>query len=230
MNKRLDSVLSKTVKMASESKELEENNKIMTSQMKELRKQLEGFETEVARLMPAETDPNKKENIWNMKKAELVEVARRELGMTLAEAHKTKVTFLREQIRKKREVDDMTSDPLAKLPTGLGRMTLAELKALHEERNLPHPGKITKVILEQMIRDDCLARQAEEKRLASQWTQEMEATLSANGQGEANWMEVETVGNEDYGVPTHSMHTPRSRPRKTRGGQPPGSNSQSSNA
>ena len=51
-------------------------------------------------------------SIWNMDKSEIVEVARMELGLTLAQAEKMTVTVLREKIREQRQILKMAQDPM----------------------------------------------------------------------------------------------------------------------
>ena len=57
-----------------------------------------------------------------MHKIKLMEVARRELGMTPAQAEHETVITLREKIRRSRAQARDESDPLAALPHGLDRM------------------------------------------------------------------------------------------------------------
>ena len=194
-----------------------------------LKVKVEGLEAEVARLAP---DDDKEESIWTMKKEQLIEVARRELCMTIAQAQTTQVRFLREQIRKQRKMAKMSTDPMAYIPKGLSRMNLAELKEEHEKRGLPWPAKATKVAFEQMITDDCKRRELEERRLLSQWTPETAATLNVTGQDEADWMDVERAEAEamhplegmhrraseqvaDF-EEAYQIHTPRTRMRRER--------------
>ena len=75
---------------------------------------------EVARL----TDKLGKKNssIWNQTKEELVEIARRELGMTVTLASNETVLTLRELIRRNREMYKANADPLSKASKGLGNM------------------------------------------------------------------------------------------------------------
>ena len=75
---------------------------------------------EVARL----TDKLGKKNssIWNQTKEELVEITRRELGMTVTLASNETVLTLRELIRRNREMYKANADPLSKASKGLGNM------------------------------------------------------------------------------------------------------------
>ena len=78
-------------------------------------------------------------SIWNMKKAELVEVAMAELSMTLAQAEKETVTTLRENIKMRRDSQEMALDPMMNLPKGLERMRKEELEEEMKKRGLPVP-------------------------------------------------------------------------------------------
>ena len=180
---------------------------VLLEKVARLQMEVEGFETEVARLLTQASGSDKPSSIWHMKKDELQQVALEEMNMPLAESIHVVVPLLRDQIRRHRDMSKATADPLAKVPTYLARRSHAELVEMHAERGLAAPDKNTKVALMQMIRDDCTRRQLAEKQSNLQWTQETEATSSANGQG---WMQV------DSGVPTHCIDTPRARQRKTR--------------
>ena len=98
-------------------------------------------------------------SIWNMNKAELVEVARKELGMSLMQAEKETVMALRERIRSAREVANMESDPLARLPQGLDGMKKEHLRAEILVRGLPEPERCTRPKMIALIRDSVAARQ-----------------------------------------------------------------------
>ena len=88
------------------------------------------------------TKLGKRDNsIWQMNKAGLVEVARQELGMTIAAAEKETVTTLREKIRANRKKETMNQDPLTVLPKGLEKMTWLELHEEMQKRSLPTPRK-----------------------------------------------------------------------------------------
>ena len=85
---------------------------------------LEAAWTEVERLrskLGKESD-----SIWKMNKAELVELARRELGMSLMEANDQTVIMLRERIRARREMLHTVADPNDALPKGLNKMPFAD--------------------------------------------------------------------------------------------------------
>ena len=90
---------------------------------------LEAVRSELGRLK--EKLGKQAESIWRMKKEELVEVARRELGLTQAQAQEETVLVLRERIRghrfENRYQQMMSTNPDAHLPKGLQRMTHPEL-------------------------------------------------------------------------------------------------------
>jgi DNA-binding XRE family transcriptional regulator len=87
------------------------------------------------------------ESIWRMKKEELVEVARRELGLTQAQAASETVLVLRERIRAHRQQiklsELMTTNPDTVVPKGLQRMTHAELVQEAVRRGLEMPASET---------------------------------------------------------------------------------------
>ena len=93
-------------------------------------------------------------SIWKMNKAKLIEVARMELGMSIAAAEKETTATLREKIRSQRSVVNATEDIHDKLPTGLSSMKIAELLLEVEQRNLPIPEHPTRGKLIVLIRDD----------------------------------------------------------------------------
>ena len=115
----------------------------------------EAAQTEVERLkMKRETGS---ESIWHMKKEELVEVARRELGQTRAQAEKETVLTLRELVRRKRKDNQFQENPLNSLPKGLGAMKKEELMDEALKRNLPTENQ-TRAGLILLIRDDVESR------------------------------------------------------------------------
>ena len=81
---------------------------------------LEAVRSELGRLK--EKLGKQAESIWRMKKDELVEVARRELGLTQAQAQEETVLVLRERIRshrfENRYQQMMSTNPDAHLPKG----------------------------------------------------------------------------------------------------------------
>ena len=187
---------------------------VLLEKVSRLQREVEGYETEVARLLLETSGSAKEPSIWRMKKSELQEVALQEMGMPLVESEGIVVPLLRDQIRRHRDMSKATADPLATLPKHLQRRSIEELRAMHAERGLAMPDKDTKVAYMQAIRDDCTNRKLLEKQSNSQWTQETEATSSANGQD--SWDVVMQGDASEYGVPTHSMDTPRARQRKTK--------------
>ena len=113
----------------------------------------------------------KSESIWHMNRADLVEVARKELGMTLAAAEKETVVTLREKIRRQRDVSKVMLDPMSQVPKGLDRMKLEELKSECLLRGLPELPKPTRPALIVQIRDD-----VEQRTLLSAQTASASAT------------------------------------------------------
>ena len=117
------------------------------------RASLEAASTELARL-----GSKKKTSIWAMNKAELVEVARKELGLTVTQAEKETVLILRERIRATRSAAEVAGDPLTKLPKGLDKMLVADLKTELVIRGLPEPEQPTRARMIMLIRDDVVSR------------------------------------------------------------------------
>ena len=109
----------------------------------------------------------KKSSLWAMNRSELVEKAKKDLGMTEAQMKNETVTSLRERLRSQKEVVDMLYDPLAKSPKGLDNMFKEELKqeCLLREIHQPDPCKRPKMIV--LIQDDVTRRQTMEKGSAS---------------------------------------------------------------
>ena len=89
-----------------------------------------------------------------MHKEELVELARKELGMTVAAAQNETVTTLWEKIRTRRNMVKVTSDPLSSLPKGLDKLDKAHLEEQVRFRDLAVPEKATRAQLIIAIRDD----------------------------------------------------------------------------
>ena len=87
---------------------------------------------------------NPKESIWQMKKAELVELGIAELSLTRVQATKMTVDELRERLRVSRKQSKEEEDPLTKLPVGMGKMKFAELVVECTQRCIsvaPLPGE-----------------------------------------------------------------------------------------
>ena len=106
-----------------------------------------------------------KDSIWTMTKDELVEIARRELDMSMQKAQQETVLTLRERIRQARvgkpKADDL--HPLLKLPKGLERLSLQDLSQECDKRGIAMPIKDkkepTRAQLIILIRDDVERRQ-----------------------------------------------------------------------
>jgi hypothetical protein len=116
----------------------------------------EALSTEVERLKVKLG--KKSDSIWTSNKAELVELARAELGMTIAAAERETITVLKERLRSRRQMLKTAVDPLDLIPKGLERMKLDELKEEIEKRKLPLPPKATRPALIVLIRDDVTNR------------------------------------------------------------------------
>ena len=117
-----------------------------------LKREVEAYTAEVENLK--QRQGKSKNSIWQMSKADLVEVAERECGLSLAKAQKDTVEILREKIRTVRKLRDTLDDPLAAPPVGLGKMKLAELQDEVLKRDLPLPPDATRVQLQMLIRED----------------------------------------------------------------------------
>ena len=117
-----------------------------------VRSDLEAMTTEAARLK--KQLGKKSESIWDMTKVDLVEVARKEWGMTMAKAEKETVVTLRERIRAQRAVQSAPTDPLAVKPVGLSGMTKENLIKEMETRGLPVTKNITRPSMQVQITDD----------------------------------------------------------------------------
>ena len=124
-------------------------------------------------------------SIWTMNKSELVETARKELSMSLAQAEKESVTTLREKLRSWRSLLKVEEDTLAAVPKGLEKMTLADLRTEALTRDLPEPEPCTRAKLIVLIRDD-----VNNRRILSSSTMDPAANMSgpqASGQEDEDW-------------------------------------------
>jgi hypothetical protein len=121
------------------------------------RASLEAASTELARL-----GSKKKTSVWTMNKAELVELARKELGLTVTQAEKETVLVLRERIRATRSATAVAGVPLTRPPKGLDRMLASDLKEQLVIRGLPEPEQATRARMIMMIRDDVVSRHEEQ--------------------------------------------------------------------
>lgn len=113
---------------------------------------LEAERTENARLQ--NVVGRKTESIWSMNKADLVEKARLELGMTQAQAEKETVVTLRERIRSRRELTETSKDPFTKLPKGLDSLKKEELAVECKLRTIHMPEGATRPMMILAIRED----------------------------------------------------------------------------
>ena len=127
--------------------------------MRALRTMVETLKSEVRALR--ERLGKQKSSIWQMRKEDLIELARRELGMPRPDAEKESVITLREKIRRNRAQVQEEADPLVTLPKGLERMTAEELCRECRARNLDitplpgHRGQVkTRPQMILMIRED----------------------------------------------------------------------------
>ena len=121
-----------------------------------------------------------------MKKADLVEVARRELNMSLAAAEQETVITLRELIRRNRDIQKASDNPLAKLPKGLSGMKKEELIEEMEKRGLPTTSNSTRPAMILAIRDYVTARTT----LAQQDQTPSTSSTQENGQMQTDEFEM----------------------------------------
>ena len=98
-----------------------------------------------------------------MNKAELVEKAKRDLGMTEAHMKTETVTSLRQRLRSQKEVTDMLLDPLAKAPKGLDSILKDAPKQECLLRDINEPDKCTRPKILVLIRDDVARRMTMER-------------------------------------------------------------------
>jgi len=122
-----------------------------------LRCQKEVLETELARMTTLAG--KKSDSIWSMPKDELIQVARKELGMTVVQATKETVVVLREKIRAYRQAIKDAGDPLTKLPPGLDKLSKELLLKEMAARQLPIADQMTRPAMIVAIRDDYAVRQ-----------------------------------------------------------------------
>ena len=115
--------------------------------------------SEVKRLR--EQAGKRSDSIWTMSKEDLIETARRELGMPRALAEKETVVTLRERLRRDRAQKQEEGDPLMKLPAGLERMRAEELQAECARHGLSHdpsPGTLDSGAPHEVLRNDSFAQ------------------------------------------------------------------------
>jgi len=84
-----------------------------------------------------------KKTIHNMKKADLVEEAVRELSLTRIQAQNHTVQELRELLRREKRQEEQSQDPMCQVPKGLGKMVKVELQMEMEKRGIPFNPKTT---------------------------------------------------------------------------------------
>ena len=128
----------------------------------------EGLFAEVERLK--QRLGSQSESIWKMSRADLEEVARKEIGVTQAELNKETVTTLRERIRLNRAMLKTATDPLASLPKGLSKMLSEALREEIQLRGLPEWPNATRAQMEILVRDDVAARITLSNRATSSTT------------------------------------------------------------
>ena len=75
----------------------------------------------------------RRESVWEMRKAELVETAKKELGFTMAKATELTALELRHLVKQGR---DANLEPKLNLPKGMGKMRLAELQGEASSRGI----------------------------------------------------------------------------------------------
>ena len=128
----------------------------------------------------------KEDSTWEMKKADLVEVAQSELGLTRAPAEGETVIALRERIRRNCEIMTQAQDPRLVAAKGHERMKHAELLAEMQWRNLSIPEKVTRPTMNLMTKEqsDSLLQIAATNPATSHPTNE--TTFE-------NWMRVDEV-------------------------------------
>ena len=91
------------------------------------------------KLAEYENDPrieSMRANPARMRKHELVELARKELGLTATYANECTVKILREMIKQGRKANEEIEDPMKKLPKGFSTMRKTKLIAEAKNRGL----------------------------------------------------------------------------------------------
>ena len=154
------------------------------------RASLEAASTELARL-----GSKKKTSIWAMNKAELVEIARKELGLTVTQAEKETVLVLRERIRATRSATTVAGDPLSKVPKGLDKMLASDLKEQLVIRGLPEPEHATRARMIMLIRDDVVSR----------YEEQYHATLHLTSSSSATWTPIPREEDADWNMAEDPM-------------------------
>ena len=126
------------------------------------------------------------------RKADLIEIAITELGITRQRAEKMLVPELRERIRAAREPLE-PEDPLSVKPPGLSRLSKVELQVECEQRGLPYTDKSTRGAMIVMITDDVEARQESVATPRNASPSEEPATTSP----ETDWYRMDVEEQED---------------------------------
>ena len=121
-------------------------------------------------------------------------VAQTELGMDLADAKADTVQILREKIRTARASKN-SSDPLAKLPKGLAKMSLKELRKNVHERDLALSTDHTRVQLEMQIRNDVSRRMRRIMRSTPKISQMVDAECAIDWD-ECDWQRAQEMRDE----------------------------------
>jgi hypothetical protein len=98
-------------------------------------------------------EQKKPTSIWTMKKADLQELARQELGLRLDQSARLTVIELRELLRQNRATTRLVQDPRFQLPKGLSRMTAAQLQAECEFREIALPSRPNRAQMMMAIRE-----------------------------------------------------------------------------
>jgi len=131
-----------------------------------------------------------------MTKVELVEMARTQLGMTLATANSKTVVVLRELLRASKAQTEEILDPLTKIPKGLDQMVKAALESEMEFRNLEVRDKMTRPQMILAIRD-----QVEERKLLARSAASRGDLSESEAMDESEWSAVSRIRT--------AIHTPR---------------------
>ena len=161
--------------------------------------------------------PGQPISVWKMRKEQLVEVGRKELGLTLVQAEAMTVVTLRERIRSQREVNQMTTDPLETNPKGLDRMKHQDLLEECIKRNLPcvqglptRPGEKgywdppTRPHMINAIKDDVETRKLLRTSLEQEPTQNESGATASSAFPDSSPMDIQET---EY----LSIETPRKR-------------------
>jgi hypothetical protein len=119
-------------------------------------------------------------SIWTMNKSDLMEVARRELGMSLAEADSKNMSYLKEKIRANRTALKAQANPMMQIPKGLERMLKPVLIQEMIQRGIPMPEAPTRNQMIVLIRDHVQFLLDEDEKATSQdWIMAQSADSAA---------------------------------------------------